>query len=136
MKRIRLSTAGLLLLLASCANAVNTVERDNPRAVTDDVLFAKVVFSGELDRQLGVENVVEAQREELLLIQTTLRNLGRSEFQYIYMYEWFDDQGLQVSTPTSTWVPRVIQGGEQHSLVGVAPSPRVVDFRLKLQESD
>jgi len=125
-----------LVAMAACRSPVNTLERENPRAVTDDVAAQKVIYGMRLEDTLAVESVIQGQREGLLMVQATVRNVTTKDFAFQYKYEWFDGTGFQVSGPSSTWVPRRVQGGEQFELLGVAPTPAVVDFRLKLQEAD
>lgn len=52
-----------------------------------------------------------------------------------YRFEWFDANGVQVNTPTSTYLPRQIEGKESIFISAVAPTPSAKDFRLKLLES-
>jgi len=134
MKRITL----LLWLLAGVTGCttVNTVERAQPAAQRNIVSDKRVITDGSLNRKVQIvalnENVGAGG---FLKVQAEVINTTRSYQRFSYKFEWFDENGMLVSTPTSTFIPRQIEGQESLSIAATAPTPTVRDFRLKLIES-
>jgi uncharacterized protein YcfL len=85
--------------------------------------YAKVV-SATRDRQNG-----------LLRVQVDLQNTRSVEHRIVYKFVWLDDKGIEVTSITNDWLPRIISGKETVQLVGIAPDPRITDCIVKLKES-
>ena len=60
---------------------------------------------------------------------------GGKWWRFNYRFDWFDAQGLPVSTPTATMVSQTIEAGQILVLTSVAPTPTAKDFRLTVQQS-
>lgn len=120
-----------LLVLAGCGTPVNTVEPARPQASMDVVPDKRIVMDGRLEKRVHVEYVNQANGDNRA-IQATVHNQTRHPFQFQYQWEWFDSDGMVIPTPSTTWSVRRIEGGETLSLSTAAPTPRAVDFRLKL----
>ena len=123
-----------LSLLTGCASTVNTVERAAPIGQRQMVNDKRIITDAGLNRGVRIVGVNEAPGE-FLKVQVELLNTTGSLKSFNYRFEWFDANGVQVNTPTSTYIPRHIEGKESIFISALAPTPSAKDFRLKLIES-
>lgn len=123
--------AGVALLTA--CSTVNTVERATPVGQRQMVNDKRIITDAGLNRATRIVGVNEVPGE-FLKIQVELLNTTSSLKSFNYRFEWFDANGVLVNTPTSTYLPRQIEGKESIFISAVAPTPTVKDFRLKLIE--
>lgn len=123
-----------LSLLTGCASTVNTVERAAPIGQRQMINDKRIITDAGLNRGVRIVGVNEAPGEHLK-IQVELLNTTSSLKNFNYRFEWFDANGVQVNTPTSTYLPRQIEGKESIFISAVAPTPEAKDFRLKLIDS-
>ena len=131
-----ITVAGTVALLAGCATTVDTVEREEPVGTPRVVEDKRITTDRSLARILEVRAVNEGVAgEDLLRVQVELRNTRRALRRFNYQFEWFDDEGMIVRQATTPWRPLQMEGGEIATITGVAPNPRVTDFRLKLMAS-
>ena len=141
MKNTAISQALCLGLLAGAAaltgcTTVNTVERAQPTAQSDMVADKRILTDASLNRRVQILGVKQSTGPGgLLKVQVEVLNTTRSLKSFSYRWEWFDETGTIIDTPTSTAVTRQIEGKESLFLTGVAPNERAKDFRLKLIEN-
>jgi len=124
-----------MALLTGCTT-VNTVERAQPVAHREMVSDKRILTDASLNRRvriLGVNQSIGAGG--LLKVQVEVLNTTRSLHTFSYRWEWFDETGTIIETPTSTAVSRQIEGKESLLLIGVAPKETAKDFRLKFIEN-
>jgi len=130
---ITLALAGALLLAVSgCKTSVNSVENaqktgqrqmvSDQRAVTDKSLAGRVSI-------VGVNSAMTPGG--FLKVQIEVLNTTRSLQRFSYRFEWFDANGMQLTTLAPVEVPDQIQGGESKFISSVAPTPACRDFRVK-----
>lgn len=138
MKNIALfALAAGFAALTGCTTNVNTVERASPQAQPNYVADKRVVTDASLSGALRVNSVNQAVVSgNLLKVQAQLENLKSSVRAFNYRIEWYDQDGMLVSSPTEGWKLVRLQGRETTSISAVAISPRAVDFVLKLQEAN
>ncbi len=128
-----IAASGFLVLLAACTTTVDTVEREEPVGTRQEVDDQRITTDRTLGRILEVRGVNEATvSNDLLRVQVELRNTRRGLRRFNYQFEWFDDEGMIVQQATTPWRTLQMEGGEIATITGVAPNPRVTDFRLKL----
>ncbi|MDH7501567.1 MAG: YcfL family protein [Verrucomicrobiota bacterium] len=139
INHVKLLSMALLAagLLAGChTGSVNTVERAEPVARRQLIVDKRISHDPFLKQKLGIVAVNQATTPAgLLQIQVEILNRTSSYMRFNYQFEWFDANGMRVSTPASTWVTTQLEGGESKFLTGVAPTPACQDFRLKLIKS-
>lgn len=123
-----------LVLLTACASTVNTVERAVPIGQRQMVNDKRVITDAGLNRAVRIVGVNEAPGE-FIKVQIELLNTTGSLKSFNYRFEWFDANGVQVSSPTASYIPRQIEGKESIFISAVAPTPSAKDFRLKLIDS-
>jgi uncharacterized protein YcfL len=129
--------AGALAALTACnPKTINTVGPAAPvgqRQMLDD---KRILTDASLNRAVRIVGLNEAvEPGGVLRVQVELQNMTRKPRLFSYRFEWFDARGMQLSSPQSTAISRQIEGRESLFLSGIAPSPDIKDFRLKLQES-
>lgn len=121
-------------LLTGCTT-VNTVERAQPVAQRDMVSDKRILTDASLNRRVRIVGVNQTTGPGgLLKVQVEVLNTTRSLQTFSYRWEWFDETGTIVETPTSTAATRQIEGKESLFITGVAPKETAKDFRLKLIE--
>lgn len=119
-----------LAALAACkSSSVNTVQSASPSGA----LYEKVVFSGILDQKVRIENVRQDVVDDFLRVQVDLSNHRTQKQTFVYMFEWFDANGMQVAQTASHWTQATIFPGETRSFLGTAGSPDATDFRFKVK---
>ena len=124
--------AAAALLLSGC-DTVNTVEKAYPQASPQMVRDKRIVTDSSLEDYAHPVSVNEGRvNGNLLKIQVELANNTSSYRSFNYKFEWLDENGMAVESPASPWSVLTLEGGERKFVSGVAPNPRVVDFRLKL----
>ncbi len=135
------TTFALATLLAATGcetshNQVNTVEPANPHYQRRIVEDTRVVRDRDTARSVAVLKVIDGTTPEgVLRVGVEVQNRRTKSFRFNYRFDWFDAQGLPVTTPASTMVSQQIEGGQVLVLSSTAPHPSVKDFRLSLQES-
>src|SRR5260221_14519241 len=119
--------AALLLGLAGCAKTVNTVEipsqGENNWIRTDS----------ELARVARLDHVRKAKEGDLLRVQVDVTNITDDEEPIWYRFIWMDNNGMTFDSPLSSWQRKILQGGQEISIGGIAPNPSVTDCRLEMQ---
>ena len=121
--------------LTGCATNVNSVERAQPLAETNYISDKRVVTDNTLARTVRVVSVNQSTVSgNLLKIQATLENLKSNPRTILYKFEWVDQGGMALSSPTDSWKSLTIQGRDSVTVSSVATSPRAADFSLKLME--
>lgn len=121
----------------SGCDTVNTVERARPVGQRQMVADKRVVTDNALigiTRILGVNETTGPGG--FVKIQVELVNMSVNPQSFSYKFEWFDQNGMRVDTPTSTFIPRQLEGMERTVISCVAPSPNAKDFQLKLIASN
>lgn len=132
--RLVCAAAASLALLTGCASTVNTVERAAPIGQRQMVNDKRIITDAGLNRAVRIVGVNETPGE-FLKIQVELLNTTSSLKSFNYRFEWFDQNGIIINTPTSTFISRQIEAKESLFISAVAPTPTAKDFRLKLLNS-
>ena len=118
--------------LTGCTTTVNSVENTQkvgqPLVIND----TRVVTDTELARSVAVVAVNTITTPAgLLKAQVQLKNHTFSRQSFLYRFEWFDINGMQVNNVVSANLPDQIEGGETKFISGIAPNPDCKDFRVK-----
>lgn len=125
----------LALALAGCST-VNTVERAEPEMTPDYIATKKVITDPSLADIVSVENVIQSTVSgNLLKIQVELKNKTNDYHRFLYRFQWFTKDGMQVTTAAPPWRTSQVEGRETVYVSGVSPSPNAADFRLELLDS-
>jgi uncharacterized protein YcfL len=137
MKRtLLLAVAASTLALAGCTT-VNSVENAQKEGQRNMISDQRVITDGSLARKVAIVGVNSAMTPGgLLKVQVELENHTHSVQRFLYHFEWFDANGMQVNNIISAAVPEQIEGKESKFIFSIAPNPNCKDFRVKFIEAD
>ncbi len=136
MKSSVVLALAVLAFSAGCQTAnVNSVERASPVGQPNYVADKRVITDASLAGSIGIIAVNQGTVSgDHLRIQVRVENRRNKAVGFRYRIEWFDGQGMQISSPTDVWKNYDLQGRESGVIEAVAISPKAVDFAIKLQE--
>lgn len=140
---IKRNTYGLALIsLFSCmtlfpsCSTVNTVERETPAGTRQMIADKRVITDSTLNKKVSIVGLNEGMTKGgFLQIQIEVLNLKNSMQEFSYNVEWFDMNGMLMSSPSIVWIPKQIEGRETLTITAVAPATTAKDFRIKLVEN-
>jgi uncharacterized protein YcfL len=96
----------------------------------------RAITDGGLKKKVSIVGVNQSMTPGgFLKVQVELLNTTRSLARFSYHFEWFDANGMQLSTLTAAEIPDQIEGGEDKFISSVAPTPACRDFRVKFIEN-
>lgn len=121
-----ISLAIALLLLTACAS-----QKPPPRPGS---INAKVEQLSEMS-YLQVTDLRAVKRNHLLTVQAEINNPDTDNQQLYYRFKWLDANGFAVGGEEA-WKPLLVYAHNKQTIMGVAPSPQVTDFRLVVQSPD
>ena len=125
-----------LIVLAGCTT-VNTVENADKAGQRNMVADTRAVTDASLNRKVNIVGVNTSMTPGgLLKVQVELQNRTRSLQRFLYHFEWFDSNGMQVNSLLSASLPDQIEGQENKFISGIAPNPNCKDFRIKFIEAN
>ena len=134
--RMLLPLAGIGLLALFGCTTVNTVENAQKEGQRQMVTDQRAITDASLGRKVSIVGVNQSMTPGgLLKVQVELQNRTRSLQRFNYRFEWFDANGMQVTTVASALLPDQIEGKESKFIFGVAPNPNCKDFRVKFIEA-
>ena len=97
----------------------------------------RVITDGSLNRKVAIVGVNTATTPGgLLKVQVELENHTRSRQRFLYQFEWFDANGMQVNNVLSTPVPEQLEGRESKMIYSIGPNSDCRDFRVKFIEAN
>jgi len=136
MKHLSIALAALAgLFITGCSTTVNTVERAERVGIPNAIEDRRVVTDESLGGKVSIIQVNEGVVSgNIPKIQVLLRNNKDRRLNVNYVFEWYDMDGMRVTSATESWQTLRLMGQEEQAVSAVAPSPRAVDFVLKLQE--
>ena len=131
----RLLVAGLLLgglsFLTGCGTPVRTADPTAMVAEREGVAMDRTL-RGTVQIGEVHQNIVG---DDMLQVQVEVQNRSRREQSIQYAFEWFNEAGILITSPPTTWKTRTLQGHETIFLTAVAPMPEARDFRIKLMDA-
>ncbi|QIL45307.1 YcfL family protein [Acidovorax sp. HDW3] len=116
-------------LMAACALAAAPALAQHDPA-TPPAVAAKVALRGEANG-IAVREMRLVRKNDILVVQADLSNVGRTDRTVFYRFKWLDSVGNQVGDGESWKQLRVLGLGEQ-TVKSVAPSGAAVDLRLEM----
>jgi uncharacterized protein YcfL len=131
-----LGFAAGLIVLSGCTT-VNTVENADKSGQRNMIADTRAVTDASLNRKVNIVGVNTSMTPGgLLKVQVELQNRTRSLQRFLYHFEWFDANGMQVNNVLSASVPEQMEGQEDKFIFGIAPTPNCKDFRVKFIEAN
>jgi len=133
---LALSSLCFVVCLSGCTT-VNSVENANKEGQRNMVTDQRAVTDASLNRKVSIVGVNTALTPGgLLRVQVELQNRTRSLQRFMYRFEWFDANGMQVNNVISAQLPDQIEGKENKIISSIAPNPNCRDFRVKFIEAN
>lgn len=116
------------LLIVACALGLHAHAQHDPS--TPLAVAAKVALRGEAN-SVRIQEIRAVRRNDILIVQSDLFNLGNTDRTVFYRYRWLDNSGSQVGDG-EVWKQMTLMGQAQQTVKGIAPSSVAVDFRLEM----
>ena len=113
-----------LLTTAGCALA----QQHDP--ATPIAVASKVALRGEANN-IAVREMRIVRKNDILVAQADMANMGRSDRTVFYRFKWLDNVGNQVGDGES-WKQLSMLGLGQQTVKSVAPTAAAVDLRLEM----
>ena len=117
-----------ILLALSTTLALTAFAPHDPG--TSQAVAAKVALRGDANG-VRVTEIRAVRRQDIMIVQTDLFNVGNTDRTVFYRYRWLDSIGSQVGDGES-WKQMTLMGQGQQTVKSVAPSSVVTDFRLEM----
>jgi uncharacterized protein YcfL len=135
-KSLLLTTVGVagVFLISGCTT-VNSVENAQPVAQKKMISDKRIITDSSLNRHVNIVGINTSEGDSgFMKIQVEVANQSSSPHSFTYRVEWFDENGMLISTPTTSAIPRSIEGKESIFITATAPTARAKDFRIKFLE--
>lgn len=113
-----------VLALAASAHAQQH-DRATPLAVAN-----KIDLRGDAEG-IAVREMRIVRKNDILVAQADMANMGRSDRTVFYRFKWLDNVGNQVGDGES-WKQLSMLGLGQQTVKSVAPTAAAVDLRLEM----
>jgi uncharacterized protein YcfL len=132
---LKLLPLGLALLTPAC-ESMNTTEPAHPVGQKQMIADKRITTDPSLNRRVRIIGVNTAESPEgYLKVQVELQNTTRSLQNFNYRFEWYNLEGMEVSSSAQAFIPKQVEGGESIYVSAMAPTTTCKDFRLKLIEN-
>ena len=110
--------------LVACALA----QQHDP--ATPLAVASKVALRGDA-HGIAVREMRLVRKNDILVVQADMANMGRSDRTVFYRFRWLDNVGNQVGDGES-WKQMTVLGLGQQTVKSVAPTGAAVDLRLEM----
>lgn len=97
---------------------------------TPIAVASKVALRGEANN-VAVREIRIVRKNDVLVVQADLANMGRSDRTVFYRFRWLDGVGNQVGDGES-WKQMAVLGLGQQTVKSVAPTSAAQDFRIEM----
>ncbi|MAC20866.1 MAG: hypothetical protein CMJ23_14530 [Phycisphaerae bacterium] len=97
----------------------------------------RIIKDGWLSSHASVRVVRETEvSEDLLRVDVEVENTLPYDTRFNYRFEFLDDQGRGIFSPTSGYRQEQVAAGSFITITGTASSPQASDFRLTLTNAN
>lgn len=128
--------AAAVLLTAGCRTSVNTVESADKAGIIQPVRDKRVMTDSSLAKRVNVTAIVERTAANgFRQIQVQYTNFRNSDQTVFVSVEWFDANGMRVTTAGGGWMQQHFMARESRYIIYTAPTPEAKDFMIKLIEN-
>ncbi len=136
MKKNLIACALLMLGMSACRTAVNTVENADTIGVSNIIVDKRVVTDSTLKRRVDVTAINDRKAANgFKQIQIQLTNRRNTLQTIFYTVEWFDADGMKITTAGGGWTQQQFMAHESLYIVLTAPTINANDFIIKLMEN-
>jgi len=135
MKTIFFAALVAILSFGGC-RSVNTVEPEQSRTTPTPLLSKVQVTDSQLANRIEIVDVNQAVASgDLLKVQVQVKSISSHYRSFNYKFIWIEQDGMAVQSPAPVWRSTQLPAGGVAFVTGIAPNPRVVDFKLELISS-
>ncbi|MGA1790553.1 MAG: YcfL family protein [bacterium] len=92
-----------------------------------------LINNQELSRHLQIVDIKGRMVNDLMQAQIQVMNKFDRDYNFEYQFQWFDNKGFEIGSIKEHWTPVLIYGQEVKTLVGMAPNPQAVKFRINIR---
>ncbi len=119
----------LCLLISGCAITPSVVAPPpSPHVFVDSAIPKSSVADLRVNEGTGVSGLLE--------VEATFQNKRSGPYHFVYRFIWFDNNNFTIKSRLSNWKSLEVQKGVFATLSGIAPSDRVVGYRLEIYSQD
>jgi uncharacterized protein YcfL len=123
-----LSIAALLLPGCNTANTTTSTGMLNPDGT---VAYKQIVTNGWLKYKANIVGVREAVvNGDMKRVAVDVYSDQLTTQRFSYRFDWSDDAGMPVGSPTASMMPVTIKPKETITITAVSPSPAAKQWRL------
>lgn len=124
-------TARTLLAASAAFLALSgAVQAQMHDPATPIAVASKVALRGEANG-IAVREIRIVRKNDVLVVQADMANMGRSDRTVFYRFRWLDSVGNQVGDGES-WKQMAVLGLGQQTVKSVAPTGAAQDFRIEM----
>lgn len=120
----------LAALCAATLALACTVQAQQHDPATPPAVASKIALRGEAN-DIAVREIRIVRKNDVLVVQADMANMGRSDRTVFYRFKWLDNVGNQVGDGES-WKQLKVLGLGQQTVKSVAPSGAAADFRIEM----
>ena len=135
MMKLQYVMSGLLVCVAltGCRTSVNTVENADKSGMPNFIQDRRVITDERMAHKVNVTAINTASTDNgFLRVQVLLANHSNSQQTVFHSLEWYDEDGMVVSSASGGWTQQQFMPRETRAFTFTAPNPRVKDFVIKL----
>jgi uncharacterized protein YcfL len=143
-----LIAASMIALFCGCQNTVNTVRPEEQVMKPQTIDGRKVYTDAFLNSRLKFESIIKNEQPDgLLKVQITAVNVRvgplaqfwswlnwDNPYKITYRFTWLDRNGMELSTPASTWIPVTVIPGDVVRFSAISPNSGCKDFVFSVRE--
>ena len=109
---------------------VGSAQAQQHDPATPLAVASKVALRGDA-HGIAVREMRLVRKNDILVVQADMANMGRSDRTVFYRFRWLDNVGNQVGDGES-WKQMTVLGLGQQTVKSVAPTGAAVDLRLEM----
>ena len=109
---------------------VGSAQAQQHDPATPPAVASKIALRGDA-HGIAVREMRLVRKNDILVVQADMANMGRSDRTVFYRFRWLDNVGNQVGDGES-WKQMTVLGLGQQTVKSVAPTGAAVDLRLEM----
>ena len=122
--------------LTGCRTSVNTVENADKFGQPQFIRDRRVITDESMEHKVTVTAInTKTMENGFLRLQLMMTNFRNSQQTIFYALEWYDADGMRVSTASGGWTQEHFMPREVRTFTFTAPNIRAKDFVVKLMEN-
>ena len=86
-----------------------------------------------LAKMIEITNIKSTFVADLLRASVSVGSKRDTTLRLMYKFSWYNSQGFETDSESSSWLPLIIYGKETKMLQAVAPNPSVREFKVNIR---